>query len=82
MYFHHSSKYYSGLGTENTAVGIRCADHERTLALTSATSGGLLVGTVRWWAEATEFFNNNIITFYFYLFYKSLDIFYGYLLLQ
>jgi hypothetical protein len=39
----------SGLETENTAVGIRCADHatpstRKSLALTSPTCGGRSVG--------------------------------------
>jgi hypothetical protein len=51
----------SDLETKNTAVGTRRADHEtplypQKLALTSPTSGGLLVGIVRSWTRATEFF--------------------------
>jgi hypothetical protein len=43
----------SGLGTENTAIGIRFVDHvtlsnRKVLALTSQTSGGL------WRTQATE----------------------------
>jgi hypothetical protein len=50
----------SGLERENTAVGIRRADHvadfyPQTLALTSHTSGGRSVGTVRLRTHATEF---------------------------
>jgi hypothetical protein len=50
----------SGLETENTAVGIRHADHvapsiRKKLELTSPTSGGRSVGIVRWRTEATEF---------------------------
>jgi hypothetical protein len=50
----------SGLETENTAVGIRCADHAtplyaQNLALTSPTNGDRLVGIVRSLTEATEF---------------------------
>jgi hypothetical protein len=46
---------------ENTAVGIRHADHRGTpyplkLALTSPSSGGYSVGIVRSWTKATEFF--------------------------
>jgi hypothetical protein len=46
---------------ENTAVGIRHADHvapsiRKTLALTSLTSGGRSVGIVLLRTEATEFF--------------------------
>jgi hypothetical protein len=46
---------------ENTAVGIRDADHvapsiRKTLALTSLTSGGSSVGIVRLRTEAMEFF--------------------------
>jgi hypothetical protein len=46
---------------ENTAIGIRRADHAKPstykkLALTLLTSGGLSVGIVRWQTEATEFF--------------------------
>jgi hypothetical protein len=45
---------------ENTAVGIRHADHvapsmRKMLALTSLTSGGRSVGIVRLRPEATEF---------------------------
>jgi hypothetical protein len=46
--------------TDNTAVGIRCADHtmpsvRKKLAPTSPTSGGRSVGTVRSRTQATEF---------------------------
>jgi hypothetical protein len=46
---------------ENTAVGIRHADHvapplRKKLALTSLTSGGRSLGIVRLWIEAMEFF--------------------------
>jgi hypothetical protein len=46
--------------TENTAVGIRHADHvaplyAQKLALTSPTSGGHSVGVVRSRTQATEF---------------------------
>jgi hypothetical protein len=46
--------------TENTAVGIRCADHAtpsvgKKLALTSPTCGGRSVGIVRLRTKATEF---------------------------
>jgi hypothetical protein len=46
---------------ENTAVGIRHADHvalsdHKKLALTSPTSGGRSVGIVRSRTQATEFF--------------------------
>jgi hypothetical protein len=49
----------SGLETENTAVGIRDADHvapstRKKLALTLPTSGGRSVGIVRSRTEATE----------------------------
>jgi hypothetical protein len=45
--------------TENTVVGIRCADYAtpicpQKLAPTSPTSGGLSVGIVRLWTKATE----------------------------
>jgi hypothetical protein len=45
---------------ENTAIGIRHADHvapsnPQKLALTSPTSGGLSVGTVRLQTQVTEF---------------------------
>jgi hypothetical protein len=45
---------------ENTAVGIRHADHvapsiRKKLALTSLKSGGRSVGIVRLWTEAMEF---------------------------
>jgi hypothetical protein len=47
--------------TENTAVGIRCADHAtplypQKLALSSPTSGGRSVGIVRLRSKASEFF--------------------------
>jgi hypothetical protein len=53
----------SGFGSRKlrlTAVGIRCADHVtlsnlQKLALTSATSGGSLVGIVRLRTKVTEF---------------------------
>jgi hypothetical protein len=50
----------SCLETENTAIGIRCADHAtlfylKTLALTSPTSGGRSVGIVCSRTQATEF---------------------------
>jgi hypothetical protein len=49
----------SGLGNENTAVGIRHADHVapsiRTLVLTSLKIGGRSVGIVRSRTQATEF---------------------------
>jgi hypothetical protein len=50
----------SGLETENTAVGIRDADHvapsiRKKLALTLQTSGGRSVGIVRSRTQATEF---------------------------
>jgi hypothetical protein len=50
----------SGLETENTAVGIRHADHValsilKELALTSPTGGGCSVGIVRSRTQATEF---------------------------
>jgi hypothetical protein len=46
--------------TENTAVGIRHADHvapsiRKKLAITSPTIGGRLVGIVRSWTQAMEF---------------------------
>jgi hypothetical protein len=46
--------------SENTAVGIRHADHmapsiRKTLALSSQTSGGRSVGRVRLRTQATEF---------------------------
>jgi hypothetical protein len=46
--------------TENTTVGIRCADHAtpspcKKFALTSPTSGGRSVDIVRLRAKATEF---------------------------
>jgi hypothetical protein len=48
------------LKTENTAVGIRHADHvalsiRKKLAVTSPTSGGGSVGMVRSLTQATEF---------------------------
>jgi hypothetical protein len=51
----------SGLETENTAVGIRHADHvppsiRKKLELNSLTSGGRSVGIVGLRTEATEFF--------------------------
>jgi hypothetical protein len=42
----------SGLKSENTAVGIRHADHA---ALTSPISGGRSVGIIRSRTQATEF---------------------------
>jgi hypothetical protein len=50
----------SGIETENTALGIRHADHmapsiRRKLTLNSLTSGGRLVGIVRLWTDATKF---------------------------
>jgi hypothetical protein len=50
----------SGLETENTAVGIRYADHvvpciRKKLELTSPISGGRSVGKIRSWTQATEF---------------------------
>jgi hypothetical protein len=50
----------SGLEIENTAVGIRCADHatssiRKKLALTSPTRDGRSVGIVRSRTQATEF---------------------------
>jgi hypothetical protein len=47
--------------TENTAVGIRHANHvapsiRKKLAITSPTSGGSSVGIVRWRTQTTEFF--------------------------
>jgi hypothetical protein len=55
----------SGLETEITAAWIRRADHvapsySQKLALTSPTSGGRSVGTVRSRAQATEFFRYRI----------------------
>jgi hypothetical protein len=49
-----------GLETENTAVGIRHADHvapsvNEKLALTPSSSGGRSVGIVRSWTQDTEF---------------------------
>jgi hypothetical protein len=47
--------------TENTAVGIRHADHvappsiRKKLAITSPTSGGRSVGIVRSWTQTMEF---------------------------
>jgi hypothetical protein len=52
----------SGLESQNTAVGIRHADHvapsihTKKLALTSLTSGGHSVGIFHLWNQATEFF--------------------------
>jgi hypothetical protein len=57
--------------TENTAVGIRCADHathsirKKKLARTSPTSGGRSLGIVRLRTKATEF----VVLFCFVLFY-------------
>jgi hypothetical protein len=50
---------FSGLESENTAVGIRHADHvvslyPQMLTLTSSTSGGCSVGIVRSYTKATE----------------------------
>jgi hypothetical protein len=52
--------WYSGLENENTAVGIRHADHvaplyPQKLALASLTSVGRSVGVVRSRTQATEF---------------------------
>jgi hypothetical protein len=57
--------------TENTAVGIRHADHlaplyPQKLAITSPTSGGLSVGIVRSLTQTMEFslvLDPNIVTF-------------------
>jgi hypothetical protein len=51
----------SGLETENTAVGINCADYatpsiRKKLSLTSPTSGGRSVGIVCLWTKTTEVF--------------------------
>jgi hypothetical protein len=52
----------SGLESENTAVGIRHADHvassiSKSWHSNSPTSGGLLVRIIRSRIQATEFFN-------------------------
>jgi hypothetical protein len=67
----------SGLEAENTAVGIRNADHvapytRQKLALTSLTSSGHSVGIVRLRTEATEFFLLFVNTHYFILSFSAL----------
>jgi hypothetical protein len=62
--------------TENTAVGIRHADHatlfiRKKLAITSPTSGGRSVGIVRSRTQTMEFIFKRILTYKNNVYYMS-----------